>query len=475
MKQKKSNSDDILSLLLMCIAAFAIFVKVSNADELLESKNVITFSTAALDNRKALNIEKVYRRALLQNIGNREAVDASSPDNNSAHQDQRTSNWKFIKRIPIVLGLAFFFLLAYIGNRKAVQTTKDKEILKILTQSPPPPSFPPMKDVEEVKQVEEKPTDLNFFVEEEERFKMSDLLEAQANLQGHGLCSSLYKVTLKNNAILAVKRLKQSPVSFDEYSAIMRKIGKLRHPNILPLVGYGFTVEARLLIYKFQHKGSLLALLERYTEGKKDFPWTSRLSIAVGIARGLNYIYQRGEDEQVIPHGNIKLSNILLDDDEMPLISEHGCSKLMDPKKSCLLNANGHTAPEKTFSEQSDVFSFGVILLELLTGKIVEKSGLDLPKWVRAMVREEWTGEVFDKEIAKIAKHAFPLLNISLKCVAHLPQDRPTIAEVLEKIEEVANVHDDLSPASTTSIESNPSCLLHSVVPEEWETPRSIQ
>lgn len=208
-------------------------------------------------------------------------------------------------------------------------------------------------------------------------------------------------------------------------------------------------------------------------EGKRDFPWKTRLCIAIGIARGLEFIYQRSEDHEIIPHGNIKLSNILLNENEAPVISEYGVSKFLDQKKACLFNSIGYTAPEKTLSEQGDVFSFGVILLELLTGKIVEKSGLDLPKWVRAMVREEWTGEVFDKEIAKVGKYAFPLLNISLKCVAHSPEDRPSIAEVLERIEEVANVQEDLSPLSITSIESTPLCLLHSVVPEDWDTPGS--
>lgn len=263
MKQKKSNFYHILQLSLMCIAAFVFFVKVSNADELsAESENVIKL-TVAFNHRKVLNVEKVYHRALLQETENRESGDAPSPENNLADQDNKKSNeWTFYRLLPLVLGLGFFLLLAYFGNRKAVQSTKDKEVLKILTQSPAPPSFPPMKDVEEVKPVEEKLTDLCFFVEEEERFEMSDLLEAQANLQGHGLCSSLYKVKLKNNDIYAVKRLKQSPISFDEYCTIMGKIGKLQHPNILPLVAYGFTVEARLLIYKFQHRGSLLSLLE---------------------------------------------------------------------------------------------------------------------------------------------------------------------------------------------------------------------
>lgn len=256
MRQRKSHSDRIMRILLVCIAAFAFFVRVCNADELSEPENAVRLTVG-------FNHEKVYRRALLQSSGIREDVDALSPADSLVDHHRKPKNWTFVRWLPLFVGLAFFFLLAYYGNKKAIQTMKDKEILKILTQSPvPPPSFPPMKDVEEVKPVKENPTDLCFFVEEEERFKMSDLLEAQANLQGHGLCSSLYKVTLKNNAVFAVKRLKQSPISFDEYCSVMGRIGKLRHPNILPLVAYGFTVEARLLIYKFQHKGSLLSVLE---------------------------------------------------------------------------------------------------------------------------------------------------------------------------------------------------------------------
>lgn len=185
-----------------------------------------------------------------------------------------------------------------------------------------------------------------------------------------------------------------------------------------------------------------------YIENKRDFPWGLRLSIASGIAKGLAFIYQSSdEQEEIIPHGNLKLSNILLDENNVPLISEYGFSRFIDSSKLCVLNPiSGYTAPEKSLTEKGDVFSFGVILLELLTGKTVEKSGIDLPKWVRAMVREEWTGEVFDKEVSKAATHwAFPLLNIALKCVSHSPEDRPTMAEVLEKIGEVVTVQGDHS------------------------------
>ncbi|CAL5390328.1 unnamed protein product [Camellia sinensis] len=363
-------------------------------------------------------------------------------------------NW--ITWIPLVLCIGFYFLFIFFVNMKAIKLAKEKEILRSLAQSPaktsPPP--PPANDVEEVKP-DERQSELVFFVGEEERFKMEDLLEAEADLQSQGLCSSLYKVKLKNNAVFAVKRLKKLQVSFEDFGETMSRIGNLGHPNILPLVGYNSTNEEKLLIYRYQSNGSLLNLQDNYAEGKRDFPWKLRISIAVGIAKGLNFIYHRSNDEEIIPHGNIKPSNILLNENEEPLISEYGFSKFLDPMRASLFNSNGYTAPEKSPSEQADVFSFGVILLEFLTGKTVEKSGLDLPRWVKSMVREEWTGEVFDKELTNVGMYAFPLLNVSLKCVAHFPENRPSIAEVVEKIEEVVHAQEDVSPSPISSVASS--------------------
>lgn len=166
------------------------------------------------------------------------------------------------------------------------------------------------------------------------------------------------------------------------------------------------------------------------------------------------------------------------------MISEYGLSKFIDLKRTYLFPSNAYMAPEKTPSEQGDVFSFGIILLELLTGKTVEKSGLDLPKWVRAMVREEWTGEVFDKEVSKSGKqYAFPLLNVALKCVSNSPDDRPTVAEVLERISEVVKANEnhhheqeqehELSISSFSSLDSNHQDLLHTVIPETCDSPGS--
>ncbi|KAK9025936.1 hypothetical protein V6N11_038789 [Hibiscus sabdariffa] len=141
-------------------------------------------------------------------------------------------------------------------------------------------------------------------------------------------CTCFYKVVLKNNATYAVKGLKKLLVSFKEFGQTIRRIGNLKHRNIPPLVGYRCTKHKKLLFYKYQSNESLLNLLQE------------------------------------------------------PLISEQGISRLLDSKQNCLISSNGYMAPKKSLSEGGNVFSFGVILLELLTGKTVEKTRVDLPKWV---------------------------------------------------------------------------------------------
>ena len=107
----------------------------------------------------------------------------------------------------------------------------------------------------------ERCSELVFFVEERERFRLDELFEATADLHSQTPSSSLYKVKL-GNIVYAVKRLKKLQVSVEEFGQKLRQIGNLKHPNILPLVGYNSTDEEKLIIYKYQSSGSLLHLLE---------------------------------------------------------------------------------------------------------------------------------------------------------------------------------------------------------------------
>ncbi|XP_045828921.1 probable inactive receptor kinase At5g53320 [Trifolium pratense] len=334
-------------------------------------------------------------------------------------------------------------------------------------------------------------SELVFFVEDHERFKLEDLLRAKADLRSENFWSSLFKVKLENNVEYAVKRLKNLKVSCDEFGETLRKISKVKHQNILPLVGYRSTDEEKLIIYKYQSNGSLLNLLNEryycvfvdYIARRKDFPWKLRLNIACGIARGLAFIYKKLDEgeENIIPHGNIKLSNILLNDKNEALISEHGLSKFFEPNRGTpLFSTDGYTAPEKSLTEKGDVYSFGVILLELLTGQSIEVSRIDLVRWVRSMVREEWTGEVFDKEVRENDhdQGAFSLLNIALLCVSRSQQNRPNVGEILNTIEGVMNAHEqqqmEISASKCCSNGTNQECCsLHQIIPDTWDSPGS--
>ncbi|XP_058068880.1 probable inactive receptor kinase At2g26730 [Magnolia sinica] len=395
----------------------------------------------------------------------------SSEDSNR----KRGGNLRWVYNYsPLLLVLMCFVLFVAVSRNRVPKSSEEKE-KKVFLQDSPSPIKILTSEAKEETETENEQSELVFFVNEHERFKLEELLGSPADLQGQSFYSTLYKVTLKNNDSFAVKRLKKLQVSMEAFRQMMRWVGSLKHPNLIQLVAYHSSNEDKLLIYRFQRNKSLLYLLENYADGKRDFPWRHRLSIANGIARGLDYIYRKSVDEHV-PHGNLKLSNILLNENEEPLISEYGFQRYIDPKRAVLYASNGYKAPEKSLTEKADVYSFGVILLELLTGKTIERTGLDLPKWVRSKVREEWTGEVFDREVNRVGNQwAFPLLNVSLKCVSHLPENRPTIAEVLDKIEEAVIGADDYSFSSASSVESTQrdGCLLQTVIPEGGETPGS--
>ncbi|KAL2316684.1 hypothetical protein Fmac_030560 [Flemingia macrophylla] len=406
-------------------------------------------------------------------------------DTNAMQQatDSNTSNNnKSLLRIEtlaaVALGASLFLSALYFMVKKSAKFGAEREAVKDQHRVSPM-KIASTHEVQEVK-LKEGDSELVFFVEDRERFTLEDLLRATADLRSESFCSSLYKVKLENNVHYAVKRLKNLQVSLEEFGETLRKISNLKHQNILPLVGYRSASEEKLIIYKYQSNGSLLNLLNDYVAGRKDFPWKLRLNIACGIARGLAFIYKKLDgNQEVIPHGNLKPSNILLDENHEPQISEHGLSKFLDPNTSFLFSSHGYTAPEKSLTEKGDVYSFGVILLELLTGKSIEVSRIDLAKWVKSMVREEWTGEVFDKEV-KENEHqwAFPLLNIALLCVSRFQENRPTTGEILEKIEEVMDEHEQheerfASKCCSDGSNRDDCCSLHKIIPETWDSPGS--
>ncbi|XP_044487589.1 probable inactive receptor kinase At2g26730 [Mangifera indica] len=249
-----------------------------------------------------------------------------------------------------------------------------------------------------------------------------ELLRAPAELLGKGKHGSLYKVMLDNGEIMAVKRLKDWSISSEDFKRRMEKIDQVKQPNVLPPVAYYCSNQEKLLVYEYQPNGSLFKLLHE-SPNDQSFDWGSRLGVAAGIAQSLAFMHEKLHEDG-IAHGNLKSTNILFNKNMDPCVSEYGLMAIEN---------QGQSSAAQSSSFMSDVYGFGVILLELLTGKLVENNGFDLAKWVHSVVREEWTVEVFDKALVLEGaneERMVNLLQVALKCVNPSPSERPSMNQI---------------------------------------------
>ncbi|KAK0589475.1 hypothetical protein LWI29_014872 [Acer saccharum] len=263
-----------------------------------------------------------------------------------------------------------------------------------------------------------------------------DLLRAPAELLGRGMHSSLYKLMLENGTVLVVKRVKNWAISSSEFKHRMQRLDQVKHPNVLSVLAFYSSQQEKLLVYEYQQNGSLLGLLHGAKMGQA-FDWSSRLGMAASIAEALAFMHEELSDDG-IAHGNLKSSNIFLNKNMEPCISEYGLNMMENNQGSSSSIVNdgfeGTTGVSSSSAFKADIYGFGVILLELLTGRLVQKDGVEeLTRWVHSVVREEWTAEVFDKSlISEGASEArmVNLLQVAIKCVNSSPETRPTIKQV---------------------------------------------
>ncbi|CAH8388710.1 unnamed protein product [Eruca vesicaria subsp. sativa] len=303
---------------------------------------------------------------------------------------------------------------------------------------------------------------LVFFGNATKVFELEDLLRASAEVLGKGTFGTAYKAVLDAATLVAVKRLKDVTMGDREFKEKIEVVGAMDHENLVPLRAYYYSGDEKLLVFDFMPMGSLSALLHErcYVIGNKGagrtpLNWEVRARIALGAARGLDYLHSQ---DPLSSHGNVKSSNILLTNSHDARVSDFGLAQLVGSSTTTPNRVTGYRAPEVTdpsrVSQKVDVYSFGVVLLELLTGKaptnsVMNEEGMDLARWVHSVEREEWRSEVFDSElmslepVGSVEGEMVEMLQLGIECTEQHPDKRPVMVEVVRRIQELRQLGSD--------------------------------
>ncbi|KAL8248362.1 hypothetical protein R6Q59_005230 [Mikania micrantha] len=297
-----------------------------------------------------------------------------------------------------------------------------------------------------------------------------------ANKLGQGGFGPVYKGTFpgEGEVEMAVKRLSsQSRQGLKEFKNEVLLIAKLQHRNLIRLLGYGMKNQEMILLYEYMPNKSLDRFIFDRTLCMR-LDWALRFDIIMGIARGLLYLHQ--DSRLRIIHRDLKASNVLLDKDMNPKISDFGLAKIVKGKEgegslTRVVGTYGYMAPEYalngSFSVKSDVFSFGVVVLEIISGKrntgyYKNKEAFSLISYAWGLWKERKPLNLLDTALAESYNSIEVLrcLLIGLLCVQEDPQDRPTMTGVLAMLGmDIESLPDPKEPAfvSKKRVHSSPS------------------
>ncbi|KAL2896933.1 Receptor protein kinase-like protein ZAR1 [Bienertia sinuspersici] len=318
-------------------------------------------------------------------------------------------------------------------------------------------------------------------------FDLDELLKASAFVLGKSGIGIVYKVVLEDGLTLAVRRLGEGGSQrFKEFQTEVEAIGKLRHPNMVTLRAYYWSVDEKLLIYDYVPNGSLDTALHG-KPGMSTFTplsWSIRFKIIKGIARGLVYLHEFSPKKYV--HGDLNPNNILLGQNMEPKITDFGLGRLaniaggsptlqssrMTSEKEKAQQKQSGSAPSEVASvtatsamsyylapeslkavkpsQKWDVYSYGVILLEMITGRSallqVGPTETDLVQWIQICIDEKKPLlDVLDPSLAEESDkedEIIAVLKIAMSCVHSSPEKRPTMRHVYDALERLP----ELSP-----------------------------
>ncbi|XP_076946528.1 putative serine/threonine-protein kinase At1g01540 [Bidens hawaiensis] len=271
---------------------------------------------------------------------------------------------------------------------------------------------------------------------------------ADENVIGQGGYGIVYHGVISDNTQIAAKNLLNNRGQAEkEFEVEVEAIGRVRHKNLLRLLGYCAGAH-RILVYEYVNNGNLEQWLHGDVGLCSPLTWEIRMKIIIGAAKALTYLHE-GLEPKVV-HRDIKSSNILLDKSWNPKVSDFGLAKLLGADTSYIttrvMGTLGYVAPEYAstgmVNEKSDVYSFGVLFLELVTGRYPvdykhPPEEVHLVEWVRKMVNEKSLEKVLDPKMVEKpgSRDLKRALAVALRCVDLDSEKRPRIGHVIHMLE----------------------------------------
>ncbi|EEE65279.1 hypothetical protein OsJ_20503 [Oryza sativa Japonica Group] len=323
-------------------------------------------------------------------------------------------------------------------------------LLMILVAVCRPHSPPVFKDVSVSKPVSNVPPKLVILHMNLSLLVYEDIMTMTENLSekyiiGYGASSTVYKCVSKNRKPVAVKKLyAHYPQSFKEFETELETVGSIKHRNLVSLQGYSLSPVGNLLFYDYMENGSLWDVLHEGPTKKKKLDWETRLRIALGAAQGLAYLHH--DCSPRIIHRDVKSKNILLDKDYEAHLTDFGIAKSLCVSKThtstYVMGTIGYIDPEyartSRLNEKSDVYSYGIVLLELLTGKKPVDNECNLHHLILSKTANNAVMETVDPDIADTCKdlgEVKKVFQLALLCTKRQPSDRPTMHEVVRVLD----------------------------------------
>ncbi|KAL9998664.1 putative protein kinase RLK-Pelle-LRR-Xb-1 family [Helianthus debilis subsp. tardiflorus] len=370
----------------------------------------------------------------------------------SAHTITHASVW------GISLGATFVFIVLFIALMRRKMFKSEAAVVQRGKGKIP---FPPIDTTSKYGLLMKKPKEplsINIATFEQSllRLNPNDILSATENFSrayiiGDGGFGTVYKAVLPEGQTVAVKRLHGGRMHGErEFLAEMETIGKVKHENLVPLMGYCVFADERFLIYEYMSNGSLDVWLRNRADAVEALDWPARFNICLGSARGLAFLHH-GFVPHII-HRDIKSSNILLDSMLEPRVSDFGLARIISACEShvstMLAGTFGYIPPEygqkMVATTKGDVYSFGVVMLELVTGREptgqTDGEGENLVGWVRAMVAKRKESEVLDPCFNSSwmwKDQMLGVLAIAQACTNDQPRKRPTMLDVVKVLKEL--------------------------------------